>query len=614
MIIYSVHPYKSLSPLKHLDLPNFTVISGVNGSGKTHLLEGISRRIVELLDIGDSPTPVRNEHGAPVKGDIRSLTSIKLVDHNFLVPNESAIYDPNAIRAVSNALYQLYSHNRSVLKDDPRQQLEKAFHDEKQKQIIKKIAASSGKPFDELDKDDFIYYFPYEGDIQGSNDGGSFFYQNFTALFKRYQIKKYMNEFRQFRYEKYGVGEYMSDEEFVEIHGEPPWILVNQIFKEANLHYRVRTPEGEDPETPFQATLINELNGATVNFNELSSGEKVITGLTLALYNSLFDIVFPEVLLLDEPDAHLHPSLAKQFLQVLQSIFVRDKGLKVLITTHSPSTVALAPEESLFVMNKVEPRLVKATKDHALRNLTAGVPTLSIDYENRRQVFVESKYDATYYENIYEKLRDKLIPEISLSFISSGVGGIGSSNAVREVVNKLAGYGNRTVYGIIDWDTKNNENQYVKILGKDARHSIENYILDPILVAAFLLREKLVPDPLSLGLESADSYSNFIKLDSEKLKRAANHIVNLVSAKLGNPVNTGLSTCEYVGGLQIQLPVWFLTIQGHAYEDLIKELFPCLKAYKGKLKDQIISKVIDDVPELIPMEFLVVMMDIQGSL
>ena len=94
-------------------------------------------------------------------------------------------------------------------------------------------------------------------------------------------------------------------------------------------------------------------------------------------------------------------------------------------------------------MNKTEPRIVKTNKDKAISILTSGVPSLSITYENRRQVFVESKYDVIFYEKIYQKIKHKLEEEISINFISSGVGGNGNSAQVVDVVTQVSGYGNK---------------------------------------------------------------------------------------------------------------------------------------------------------------------------
>jgi ABC-type glutathione transport system ATPase component len=102
----------------------------------------------------------------------------------------------------------------------------------------------------------------------------------------------------------------------------------------------------------------------------------------------------PKLLLLDEIDAPLHPSMARTILDIIIKTLLGVYGIEVLATTHSPSTVALAPEDALYAMREGQPGLTKVTKDEALSILTVGVPTLSISYDGRRQVFVESPIDA----------------------------------------------------------------------------------------------------------------------------------------------------------------------------------------------------------------------------
>src|SRR5690606_25891090 len=128
-----------------------------------------------------------------------------------------------------------------------------------------------------------------------------------------------------------------------------------------------------------------------------------------------------KVLLMDEIDSALHPQMSKRLISVLYSYFYKELKIKVIISTHSPSTVAFAPENSLLIMRKnEEPRLIKVDKDAALKELTIGVPSFSINYENRRQVFVESKYDVEYYGALYDIFKNYLNKEISLNFIASG--------------------------------------------------------------------------------------------------------------------------------------------------------------------------------------------------
>ena len=313
---------------------------------------------------------------------------------------------------------------------------------------------------------------------------------------------------------------------------------------------------------------------------------------------------------MDEPDASLHPSMSKQFLDVIERVFVKDKGVKVIVTTHSPSTVALCNETNLFVMNKLGQRVEKNTKDKALKILTAGVPSLSINYENRRQVFVESKYDVFFYDKVYDKLRGKLENDISLNFISSGVGGSGNCDQVKEIVDKLSGFGNSSVFGIIDWDNKNIASGFVKVLGEGKRYSIENYIFDPVIISALLLREKIVSRE-DLGLKNNENYSDFKNLSVSELQFIADFLTLKLASEI-KPTDTTKDKSKYLNGIELELPKWYLFHQGHKLEIYLKKVFPSLNKYRdGALKSEIISKIMDDIPELIPYDIFDLLKNIQ---
>ncbi len=380
---------------------------------------------------------------------------------------------------------------------------------------------------------------------------------------------------------------------------------------EAELGYHINSPANSHRDAPFQLKLVNNQSDIEIEFADLSSGEKVLMSLTLALYNANFDIDFPEVLLMDEPDASLHPSMSKQFLDVIQKIFVNEKQMKVVITTHSPSTVALSPEQSIFVVNKTGTRIEKVGKDKALRILTSGVPSFSINYENRRQVFVESKYDVDFYEKVYEKLRGKLEDEISLNFISSGVEGSGSCSQVKEIVNKLRNFGNKSVFGIIDWDSANKASEYIKVVGEGKRYSIENYIFNPVLISALLFRERIISRQ-DLGLKNNESYADFKNLSVSELQFVADFLITKLEETL-SPIDTIKETSRYINGIELSLPRWYLIHQVHNLETHLKNTFPQLKRFakEGDLKKEVISKIIDDILELIPHDILVILRDIQ---
>lgn len=580
--------YKSLEPFT-VKLPALTILTGLNGAGKTQILTAINEDQLQILENGINLNPK------------------KYVTNQTLSPNDSGIITKQTLIQTTQGFFNQYSsylgnYRMSKYNRQNSIPLQKFISNIGHRKVFERIAEETGKQLSELTIDDFHNY-DLLIDRFGPDD---IFHQNLSILFKRYQYNFDENRYKRYRFNEYNDKEieFISDEEFIKKNGEAPWDLVNKIIAEAKLDYKITSPINNHRDAPFELKLINNFNQAEVKFGELSSGEKVLISLVFALYNTKFDMDFPKVLLMDEPDASLHPSMAKQFLDVILKVFVADKGVKVIMTTHSPSTVALAPEEAIFVVNKTGQRVEKVTKDTALKILTAGVPSFSVNYENRRQVFVESKYDVIFYDKIYDKLRDYLINEISLNFISSGTGGVGNCDQVVEVVTKLTGFGNRFVFGIIDWDSKHTSSDYVKVLGEGNRYSIENYIFDPILISALLFREKIITRE-DLGLGNNKNYSDFKSLSAEQLQFISDFLTDRVATKVA-PTDITKTTVKYLNETEIDIPIWYLHHQGHDLETRLKETFPELNRFNREesLKKEVLDKVIDDIPELIPFDIL----------
>lgn len=596
--------FKSLDPFT-IDLPDLVILTGINGAGKTQLLTAITQNQLSVVD----------ENGS-------ELNPKKYVTSQTLSPNESTIVTREQLNTITQNLWNQYSQYLMVKQSNPGYSLENNVFGEGAQQIkvIEKIREGAIKERDTLTSDDFFNYYPLEDGLIKTD----VFYQNFSSLFKRYQDKLDNNEYRQYRNQikKHTEITFLTKEEFDKTFGEAPWEFVNKIIKEANLDYHINSPANSHRDAAFELKLVNNFNCTEIQFGDLSSGEKVLMSLALALYNSNFDIEFPKVLLMDEPDASLHPSMSKKFLDVIQQIFVNEKKVKVIITTHSSSTVALAPEESIFIVNKTGIRIEKVSKDKALKILTSGVPSFSVNYENRRQIFVESPNDVIFYENLYQKLSHLLIAEISLSFISSGESrtdknGIKISNCgqVKNITETLRNAGNKFVSGIIDWDSENISTENVKVLGKGNRYSIENYIFDPLLVAALLLREKIILKEV-LNLLPNESYIDLKKFDGARLQFISDYIVSKVS-RLLNPTETNLSLVRLLNGIEINIPIWYLHLQGHFLEEQIIKLYPQLNGLKKNkeeaLKIEILNKVVDDLTEILSIDILEVLQNVQSS-
>lgn len=198
-------------------------------------------------------------------------------------------------------------------------------------------------------------------------------------IFTNYHIKYDENRYNIFRNEEYGEHNVvLSSKEFEQKYGPKPWDIVNEILRSlGSMPYEISTPEGLRRDDRYQAKLLHSENPSiSPNFDDLSSGERILMALVACVYKSNFDETFPDVILLDEIDASLHPSMVQNLLDIINRVFLKN-SVRVLLVTHSPTTIALAPPESIYVMNRTgAKRIVKREKNEALAILTEGFATL----------------------------------------------------------------------------------------------------------------------------------------------------------------------------------------------------------------------------------------------
>ena len=373
----------------------------------------------------------------------------------------------------------------------------------------------------------------------------------------------------------------ISDIDFVQ-QNPSPLHLLNTIFAQYNIKYYFPEVELKIFKQSNLKTLKlkNRHTGAEVNPEDLSSGEKIIVDLILRLFNTKYytdELNYPELVLLDEPDAYLHPELSKLLIDVLHEVFVKEYGIRVLMTTHSPSTIAVAPDNSIYELkNDPSTTLKKINKDDALKVLTENIPTLSIDYKNHRQVFVESPTDQYYYTSVFNKLLTEGKTTFRLYFISNGYGKSDSSY-VTKIVSELRDAGNKTCYALIDWDLKNtsDKSKFTYVHGQNGRYNIENYILDPIFLAMLFLEQGGKNSINELGF---DEFYNQYKLgeeSNEKLQEIADWIITKFVEK--NPIYKHQLEekveYRYYNGKKISVPKWYAELNGHDLLEKFKNVF-----------------------------------------
>lgn len=575
--------YKSIQQLNIFELPDFTVLTGKNGSGKSHLME--------LMSHNDSEFKTIEVDGVVSK-------KVKYIGFNGLNPVVSDVggyeYITHKRKEIWNTLKKIIDEYQSELSNHRCSSVDDYIHRyySARNSVFPYWYEKTGRNLEKL-TEGFVYknYHLTNEDV---------FNSQFASIFKLYHLVYEDNQFAAYRNERYHEqNEVLSEPEFEQLYGPKPWILINDMLRRAGLTYEVNNPIGIKREEDFILKLRDVNTGIEIKVADLSTGEKVLMSLALAIYNTRENEVKPDILLLDEPDAALHPVFSKVLLEAIQESIVKQAGVKVMISTHSPSTVALAPEESIYMMNKSLNIPEKVTRNRAVGILTQDLTAFHISLDNRRQVFVESPYDVEYYTKIFNLLNVGLgvMPMFLEPHSHNGT----NCTDVIDIVKDLRLKGNDMVYGIIDYDNKNDDDTFTFVLGKGKRYAIDNYVFDPIYVAFLLVSEKIATtDDMGGGSHKFVDLGNASDTEIQCM-------IDYVASQL-SMTSTTMVDYDVQCGKSFHVPEDYFTTQGHELEDRIKNKWPALKAIaKNKdnlLKNFVLDRIADAYPQFISVDFI----------
>ena len=152
-----------------------------------------------------------------------------------------------------------------------------------------------------------------------------------------------------------------------------PVSKINEILDKINYseqRLNVVNPDMTLDEFQLYSSNVQITNdGLNIEFSDLSSGEKILFG--LAIFLSEKENLSKKVLLLDEVDATLHPSMARKVIESIEDIS-EEFGFKTIMTSHSPSTVSYAKNICLMD-NKQSPAIKKVDNHEAIDSLSDGM-------------------------------------------------------------------------------------------------------------------------------------------------------------------------------------------------------------------------------------------------
>lgn len=134
------------------------------------------------------------------------------------------------------------------------------------------------------------------------------------------------------------------------------------------------------------------------------SGESAVA----KLVHKIFKAQEGTLLLLDEPEVSLHPGAQKRLLNyILEN--VRDKGLQVVISTHSPAIVEELPPEAIVVMNQTA-----QNKFSPIQNVAASVAFQYIGHSDteKKKIIVEDSAAKLLVERALKSYDEKALIDI----------------------------------------------------------------------------------------------------------------------------------------------------------------------------------------------------------
>ena len=422
-----LRPHISITSLDADTLPEFAAVTGLNGAGKTHLLKAILAGHVQIHGVTPAEIVYFNYGDFSVDAQYNATQAIDKAKHDqstrklkqltdqhkqrvqqiqkmtmpHLDPHEKhlwgflqnekyyenvmdkELWTGNADTDGPNQVDQFVDQLKTV---DPKVEISYEFVQEKWNSLADKI------------QDQFNRHFPgYYDFVSGANGSAAgvlrsnfaradFFAFDLAVQVRQYIYQQYVNDHNEIRATKRGENiTFLTPSKFIEAHGRPPLDVLNDVLEEFDCNgYRFAQPTWyPSPQQPISKVsvplaLVHKTKGYQTQIGNLSSGEQTLLALALAVHKARQSRIC-RVLLLDEVDTSLHPSMTNQMLRALNGVFVEQQGMNVIMATHSPSTVALVPDDSVFLLKRGTTfTLKKSTKADAIEFLTEGLSLIHI--------------------------------------------------------------------------------------------------------------------------------------------------------------------------------------------------------------------------------------------
>ncbi|MCX5042474.1 AAA family ATPase [Aldersonia sp. NBC_00410] len=163
------------------------------------------------------------------------------------------------------------------------------------------------------------------------------------------------------------------------------------------------------PKSPGHSTKPPTENPAQETFNTLSSGHKIVL---LTITRVVEKVSERTLVLLDEPESHLHPPLLAALLRALSDLLTERNGV-AFIATHSPVVLQEVPSRCVWVLRRHgdisnAERPQTETFGENVGILTHDVFGLEIEGSGFHRDIREAVSDAATYQDVLERFEHQL--------------------------------------------------------------------------------------------------------------------------------------------------------------------------------------------------------------
>lgn len=289
------------------------------------------------------------------------------------------------------------------------------------------------------------------------------------------------------------------------------------------------SPRGKNAEMDVDDFLL-EVNGAGIR-----------EALRLVLD---YEFNRPNILLVEEPEVHLHPALEFAMMRYLKRV---SQACQVFLSTHSTNFLDAGEMTNVYLVSKNQDTTVQLLN---LEDAQARIPKelglrLSSLFMFDRLVFVEGPSDEAVLRDFANKLEVNFA-QWNVGFIAMG-GVRNFSHFASEAILSFLSKRQVNIWFVLDHDENDDsdvERMRARLNGRASLHvlkkrELENYLLSPNAVSAFV-REKLASATKQGADSSPEGIRSILDQCAEQLKNFA--IVKRVAKTMCRPTFTSRFT------------------------------------------------------------------------